>query len=429
MSFVGAKTVALTGTGAIGTKIDVPVSLGGLTPKVVKVRMVGRTETSDAASAQGVTLCEGFGVSNSSFRSVGSWLQNAVGGGGYRSGRNDCILHSFTSAGTNGKLSIDTLSADNIRFDVVQQFGTNYAFEVEAWSGSDITHASVGTFQLDTNTTGAQAVTVGHPSRYVELMCSLQDGSVAQDAYLVLGRCWVPDLANQVYSHQSTNTSPTNIRSYTNDVECFGFCAFNSTAVNSRAAVSASDATTFTLNKLDALGAGNFPVYYLVVNGTFRGKMGQALTETGGSSITFDPGFVPVLTHINSSCGPENAVDVASVSLRCSRGSMTGQFGDQQLCSALSSANNVSPATTGSAVGYSAVYRNVNFAGSIVGEMVAFNPGVPATPTTVTLLMVTPDPAQNPFWWTAFGDAAPAVAAPTDTARGWLNRSISRKAA
>lgn len=413
MGLVAAKATGQTGTAVAGTTIDVALDLGGLTPVVFWVRMIGRTETTNAVGSGQCVISRGFGVSASSRRCLAGETNNGVSPTqGDRVMRNDAILASISNAGViNGRLDVNAVSANSIQFIVDQQFSTNYAFEVEALAGSDITNAACVTWTHAAGTGNQDVTTVGFDgARYVESMSdsrSSDDNAAGALLAFYYGRAYVPDAANSLTSTINfDNVSPSDSAAYANDSEHLTYYASTSATIG-RFSVTAAVAGGFRINTVETNG-GSRIVYSLVLAGSFLCKMGSAQTQTGTSNFTISPGFTPILSFVDSHCRAESAADTPDASAKISCGSFLGQFGHAQTAMGYSDMDAVSPAQVDTAVRYNAVYVNTTGAGAEQGVMAVTTPAAMVR-DDVTFVMLDPDPSQAQFTWACFGSSAPTA--------------------
>lgn len=410
MGLVAAKATAQTGTAVVGTTIDVPLDLGGLTPKVVWVEMVGRTETVDAVAAGNTILSVGFGVSPSSVRCMSGFYTN--GGPSSATGRmlsDNAIVVALNGTTNAGALTINALSANNLQLIVTVQFATSFTLLVRALAGSDITNASCVSWN-HTSGTGAQSITtVGHPARYVETLGAGHNAanSGVTEFITSIGRAYIPDVANQHRSSRATQAvSPSQNFTYANDTEHHGFVF---TALDGRYTVDGSLSNGFTINKIESTSFSPRLMFSLVLDGTFRCKLGSSATATSTSTdITFDPGFSPVLSYVFSHSLAKSTTDTRQTGHQFSSGSFLGQFGSLQSCIAFNNPSGANPMQSDTAIRFADVYANTNGTGTVQGAMRVVSPAA-LPPTAVTMRMSVADPSAFFFGWASFGSTAPTA--------------------
>lgn len=404
MSFVADIATFSTGTGIVGTTIDVPLRLGGLTPKVIWCMTVGRTDATDANGRASIRAGYGFAVSTSSRACIATTSADAVNPSDTsRCARNDAIVATISSAGSvNGLLDINSLGADTVQFIVDQQFASDLKVFVKAFAGTDITNASIASFFA-----GSGDFSVGHTGIYFEFMSvsGATDVVTSATATSILGRAIPGPVGHILGNIAIDNVATSDTGSYSHDAGEVTATLGSTSSITRRTVFNAPTATGFNTTWFET--GGSLKYYALVLNGTFRVSMGTSATSTGASLSAFDSGFVPSASAFWSHCKGESTVDTMQADSERSIGWALGQFGQTQAAMAFGDPDNVAaPTTTSTAVDYNSVYVNLDTAGAIEGEMAIRAPNTPVFSSGISVQMTDADPANNFYTWAAFGPAA-----------------------
>jgi hypothetical protein len=421
MGFVSAVTSFSTGIGAVASTIDVPLRLGGLTPKVIWCIAFGRTDTSDAAGAANAVYCRGFSVGNGGSRAVGGFIQNAASPTNCWVVPVDtgCVVSLSSAGAVNGQLEVNSFGADTVQFVVGVQFTASLRVHILALAGTDITHASAVTFTPSSS--GNYDVTShGHPGTFFEILSAWNPTNSVQS---LVGRMSVGRALANASQHlfafaERDDLSPSGSVSAAYSGEVLGLVAVGP-AIIRRSAFISSLANGFRMNVTETGSGQN--VYALVLNGTFRVAIGDFDSATVPGNILFDPGFVPSATDFISACVPKTSADVAQNHAAMSMGFAQGQFGHMQLSQSFLSVDAVSPSDVSTAVDFNSIYLKLASGGSVDGEAGVIAPNVPSTPTQVSITQSNLDAAANMVGWVAF---APADAQTTGFVEDVVTTSI-----
>lgn len=177
-------------TGAVGTTFTV----SGLSfqPKAIRLWCLGLNSSTDATSdTNHADMSIGFAVSTSSRASIAGHSEDAnaaqTTARGYRT---DCVLHTTSGTATDtGRLDLNSIASDG--FQLIVDAVATRAQRVfwEAWGGSDITDASVGSISEPAATGNQDYTTTGAVQPDVVMFASCNEsgasGSRTADNYSI----------------------------------------------------------------------------------------------------------------------------------------------------------------------------------------------------------------------------------------------------
>lgn len=436
MGLVADLVTAKTGTGIVGTTIDVALSLGGLTPKVLWVYMVGRTDTINAVGVRDVCFSYGFALDASNRRVICAQIDNAAATSNTDRGfRDDCVLLEITTGSvTAGRLDINSVGANTVQFIVDAVFAQDYTFVVAAMAGTDITSAVIADWAM---TTSAAPVdqdlnTIGFTPKYFEpigvgLTTAFEVlGTVAD---IIMGRATTSPVANQVLAILSLNGQATmDSCSYANDVECVAV-NLNTSSIITRAAVSAGISGGVRISLTES-GASATRFSALCLDGTFQVSLGNCAAQNDTSTrVSNTTGFVPVLTHLWSACKAESTVDTPQANAEASIGSFLGLGQGTDKAVGFVDPDNVPDSTTASAMRFADSYVNISTAAAIEGSG-GGNSGEVLPTTGWEWIMTTADASGAFVMFASFGAAVPVTplgVAAMGSGRSFFGRAIARE--
>ncbi len=313
-----------TGTGAIGTKITVPV---GFAPKVIFAFMTGRVGTGNSVVQGDTHKSVGFAVSPIS-RAVGAGFDaDSVGTTVAKSAlRSDCLLTAIDGVGTAGRLDLDAIGATDFDLIIDEVFGANYAVLLWILGGTTITGASIVNHQTPLALGNNSVVGFGlAPKVYFHLGIG-EDAAIPQFRNgSKLAFCAAVSATQQgvSYSASEDGKATSKTRHYANDIESYVGPRGN-TAIEEIADHVSMDADGFTedFTKVNATKARE--VFTLAIaGGDWAIKPILTVADTVTPIVVAGLASSPSGGIIVSGCDVENVSDTQLAPNRISYGAWT----------------------------------------------------------------------------------------------------------
>lgn len=304
-SAVGTFTVpATTGT-------TVTVSGLAFAPKAVILWMAGNYATTPASGSGAMPMNSnfawlrpgaGFFTSTTARVAFGMHIRDNVGTTvAFGTVRTDACLVMLNSGADYSALDVQSMNSDG--FTLVTEStapGADYHVSYLALGGSDITHASVGTFAVSSGTGNQSLTGVGFRPDGVLLLDAFATANAIED-----GAAWVlgalTGASNQwtVSGASMGGVAATTSNRYMRSDECYTSLATDGVAgtLKYRMSLVSIDSDGITVNRIVMPNANN--VHYLALKGCSI-KAGTFTYNTSGAAVTgvgFTPKALLVATH------------------------------------------------------------------------------------------------------------------------------------
>jgi len=311
-----------TGTGAIGTTIDVIPSSPAITisgVSVVKFFMVGRTENVDTSGR--ATRYKGFGAALSSTVRFGvvSQSQDAVAaatGGSYHSNA-ACIVSCDVGTATDGLIDFDSWLSDGFRLIVDDVMPRDYRVGYIIYTGLDA--AAFGTW-LDTSSTGNKVITaaLAFQPDVVTLVAASIDaaapGGRAGNEMLGLGFAVSPTQRGTLTGGSDEGSATMDTDSYCTDAECLScMVAAGGSVLGARWDFVSHNADGFTLNQIIVPPTLCRNYFIAMKGGVWSVQSVLTQTDTSTDINTGSLGGTPAGVFIISACKVEHTVGAPTV--------------------------------------------------------------------------------------------------------------------